>query len=230
MKRILASALVAMLAAAPLSARELRFFNGSTEVASGETVESSAFTVTPIGNGRVEVTFAPELFLWSDIFTNSITMTADCVSGQAIQFCPGGECVSGTSITKENITVTADQKLDIKYEYIAELEESEKIPTVVTELSAFDAKHTDVKTEMTIVMSSDSGVAGIFVNDSSFKAIAGAVKYDFATPTEVILYTLSGETLYTAVLEGTGTIDTSSLSTGLYLYKTGTKSGKIYLR
>lgn len=230
MKKFLAFAFVALTAIAPLSARELKFYNGDTPVESGSRLEFTNYNKTSIGNGMVEVSFEPDLYLWSDIFTNTVTLTANCVSGQAIQLCAGGDCVSAESVTKENIKLTTNQKLFLQFEYIAELGENEVVPEVVTEISAVDTKYENIKADITVVLNSSSGVTSIYVNDSSFKAVAGAISYDFASLTEVNLYSLSGERILTSVVEGCGQISTTALASGLYLYKAGNKSGKIYIR
>lgn len=230
MKKFYTMALMALVVTAPLLARELKFFNGTTELEQGATVESSEYTVEAIGNGMVEVTFAPELFLWSDIFTNSVTLTANCVSGQLIQFCPGGECVTGTTVTKDNITVQRDQKLPLLYEYIGELGETEDVPDVVTELEAVDSRHTDVKADVTIVMRSKSAVSEIFMNNSNFKAVKGGINYKFDGMTAVSLFTISGEKVYEKAMKGAGTINTTALPAGVYVYKIGKQTGKIYIR
>lgn len=230
MKRFLLLALAAVSAAAPLAARELKFYNGDTPLESGIRLESKDFTVTPIGNGMVEVAFEPNLYIWSDIFTNTITLTAKCVSGQMIQFCPGGECVAGESVKKENIKINADQKLFLQFEYIAELSENEDIPTVVTELSAVDTKHENVEASITVVMNSSSGVYDIFANDASFRAVSGGIEYNFAAPQEISVYTLLGNKVYSGTVSGSGKIDSSSWASGVYLYRAGKKSGKLYLR
>ncbi len=229
MKKILSIAFAALIAAAPLSARELKFYNGNTAVEAGASLEFTDFTVTPIGNGMVEVSFAPDLYIWSDIFTNTVSMTAECTSGEVIQFCPGGNCVSGKTVTKDDIKIMADQKVAIQYEYIAEMNETDAVPTVVTKISAVDSKHTEVTAEMTVIMNASAGVAEAIVSDNSFKAVKGGISYDFVGAAEVSLYNLGGEVVYHSVLDGKGTIDTVSLAPGIYLYKAGNKSGKIYL-
>ena len=229
MKKILALTVALGIAALPLSARELKFYNGNTPINSGAKIEMSDYEVENIGN-MVSVGFAPELYVWSDIFTNTVTLTATCVSGQTIQFCPGGECVAGTTVSKDKVTISSNQKIALLYEYMAELSKDEPIPTVVTEISAFDTKYTSVKADVTIVMSGTAGVTEVFVNDDSFKAVAGGIEYDFAAPTQVVLCTLAGATVIETTLEGSGVLSTASVPEGLYVYKAGEKSGKIYIR
>ena len=230
MKKILSIALAVLFVTANMSARELKFYNGNIAVNQGETLEFADFTVTSIGNGMVEVSFAPELYIWSDIFTNTVSMTAECTSGEEIQFCPGGNCVFGKTVTKDDLKIMADQKIAIQYEYIAEMSESAAIPTVVTKISAVDTKHPEVSAEMIIVMNASSGVAEAVVSDNTFKAVNGGICFDFVKESEVSIFTLTGEQVYSGCHNGIGTIDTSAFANGIYIYKVGKKSGKIYLQ
>lgn len=229
MKKIYLLAAAALLAASPLSARVLTFYNGTTPIENGSTVRSNDIEITPLGD-NVEVIFEPKLFLTTDIFTNTVQLTAKCISGQEIQLCAGGDCVSGTEIVKNNITIQTDQMLNLQFEYNAMLPANETIPAVATEISAVDTKYPEVTANFTIVMNAGSGVTEMIANDASFKAVAGGIEYDFAALTDVTLYNLSGEKVLETTLEGSGVIFTTHLSNGIYAYKAGTKTGKLYLR
>ena len=236
MKKIYLVAAAALLATAPISARELTFYNGSTAITNGSTIESQAFDVTPIGNNNVEIYFEPDLYLAADYWTNSVNLTAKCVSGHTIQLCTPlaagqtGSCQTGTEVTKQVITISSSAKIALKYEYVVEQSESDAIPVVVTEFSAVDTKYTTVTADFTVVMGSNSGVTSVFANDASFKAVNGGIAYEFAGRTEVALYSLSGEKVLATVLEGQGVLSTSHLPAGIYAYTAGSKSGKVYLR
>ena len=229
MKKIYALASCAILTVSSLSARELKFFEGDKEIPSGSKIEYTDYTSAPGRPGYVELTFNPEIYLWSDI-TMSVTVTAKCITGQSIQLCAGGKCEVGSEITKEKVKVNGNEKLDIKFEYISEQPEAEAVPVVVTEISAFDPDRSNIKSDFTITFNSVSGVSTVFANDDSFRAVTGGIEYSFETPTPVEIYSLSGETVYSGTLNGNGTISTHNLAPGIYAYKAGSKTGKIYLR
>lgn len=227
MKKFYLLAASALLVANTLSARELKFYDGDKEIPSGSKIVSTDFTVDDYG--IKEVTFEPDLYIWSDIMTNTVSITAKCVSGQTIQFCAGGACVKDVEITKI-ITIKKNEKLPLRYDYIDYLKPEDEIPTVVTEISAYDTDHSDVKADFTIVMDASAGVGSVFANNSCFKAVNGGIQYDFEAPSAVALYNLAGEAVLETVLEGSGILNTSSLQNGVYVYKAGNHSGKIYLR
>lgn len=229
MKKIYLLAAAALFAAAPLSARVLTFYNGEAPIENGTTIVSNDFEVDALGE-MVEVIFEPKLYIGTDIWTNTVQVTAKCISGQEIQLCAGGTCEKGTEVVKTKVTIQPTSKLALQYDYNAFLPANEPIPTVVTEISAVDTKYPDVTASFTITMNASSGVTDIFANDASFKAVAGGIEYDFATLTDVTLYSLSGEKVLETTLEGSGVLSTSHLPKGIYAYKAGAKSGKLYLR
>lgn len=228
MKKIYLLAAAALFTAAPLSARMLTFYNGTTPIENGATVTSNEIDITPLGDNR-EIYFEPQLFLTTDIFTNTVQITAKCISGQSIQLCAGGNCESGTEVVKNKVTIQTDQMLSLQYDYTAILPAAETIPVVVTEISAVDTKYPEVTANFTIIMDASSGVTELFANDAAFKAVAGGIEYDFATSAKVELFNINGEKVINTLLEGSGVLSTSHLPNGIYAYKAGAKSGKLYL-
>lgn len=216
--------------ASMMSARELKFYNGTTPIGEGERVNFSKVTVEPIGNESVEINFKPEIYLGSDIFTNSVSLTAKCLTGQTIQFCPGGDCETGVDVTKEGITLRANQKIDILYEYLDVVSASAPIPVVVTELSAYDTKYPEVKASCTIVLDTEAAIYSILADEDSFRVVEGGIEYNFEQTVNVSLFMLSGEKVFEKELCGTGLLSTSDFDSGIYLYNAGEKSGKLFIR
>lgn len=229
MKKIYLLAAVALFAATPISARVLTFYNGDTPIENGTTVQSNDYEITQYGD-NVEVFFEPKLYIGTDIWTNTVQITAKCITGQEIQLCAGGNCEAGIEVIKNKVTIQPTQKLYLQYEYTSMLPANSEIPVVTTEISAVDTKYPDVTANFTIVMNGSSGVTDVFANDSSFKAVAGGIEYDFTAATEVVLYSLNGEKVMETTLDGSGVLSTSHLPKGIYAYKAGAKSGKLYLR
>lgn len=229
MKKFYLLGMCALIASSSLSARELKFFQGEKEIASGSNFEYSEYTSEEGRPGYEDIVFNPGITLWSDVTVN-VTVSAKCTSGQQIQLCAGGSCEAGAEVVKENVRLDADQKLDLKFEYLGEVKEGEVPPTIVTELSAFDPDRSNVKADITVTFSAISGVTSVFVNDSSFRAVAGGIEYSFDAPTQIEIFSLSGETVLKTIADGNGLLSTAYLQPGVYAYKAGSKSGKIYLR
>lgn len=227
MKKFYAICAAALMAAAPLSARELVFYVGEEAVEPGTTVTVSDFNFVP---GTPMQAMDPDLYLYSDIIVTNVTITADCTSGQTIQLCAGGDCVANVKIVKEGISIGTGVKLPMKYEYMEMNPGATAFPRVVTDFTAVDEDHPDVKASFTLVMDTSLGVATIVGNENSFRAVNGGIAYSFDVPTAVELHTLAGEKALGAVLEGAGTLSTSDLEPGIYVYNAGGKTGKIYIR
>ncbi|MDE5869959.1 MAG: T9SS type A sorting domain-containing protein, partial [Muribaculaceae bacterium] len=149
-----------------------------------------------------------------------------------IQLCAGGSCDAGEEVTKKDITLQGSQRLPLEFDYVEnERNPSDPIPTVVTEISAVDTKYPNTLTSITVTLNGDNAaVTDIFANDNDFRAVTGAIEYRFDAPTQVAIFNLAGETVLEATLNGEGSLNTTSLSKGVYAYKAGAKSGKIYIR
>lgn len=232
MKKLYLFAAASLFAAMPLSARELSFYLENTKIENEAKLTYTDVERSDYGDGYESITIAPKLYITSDIFTNTVNITANCVSGQQIQLCAGGNCMKGTEVTKTGVSIQNGEMKALEFDYVDfDHAVADPIPTVVTEISAVDTKHQETAISFTITLSgNDAGVADMFINDADFRAISGGIAYSFEAPTKVTLYTVAGETVMETTLEGNGTLSTAALPTGIYLYKAGKKSGKLYIR
>lgn len=137
-----------------LSAQTLTFYLGENRIEPNSTVYFNEITIDDTGNG-VDYRMAPKIYLGSDKTVTDATIKASCSSGQRIQLCAGGTCQTGLTVEKNNISLKEGEKLDIQFECIGfTLSAEEKIPTVITELSA-SVENEELK--FTIIMNSQSG-------------------------------------------------------------------------
>lgn len=232
MKKLYAFAAAALFAALPLSARELTFYMGDETIENGSKVEFTNVE-TEVWGDLGMVVMDPNLSLVSDVATNTVTITAECLSGENIQLCAGGQCVSGKKVVKENINMAADKKVLLQFEYMdMNWDPTTPIPTDVTaEISAVDTAYPETAVSFTIVMNpKNSAVKEVFLNDKAFRAVKDGIEYTFDAPAAVAIYNLKGEAVVKTTLNGRGTLSTSSLPAGIYVYKAGAKTGKIYIR
>lgn len=163
MKKILIAA--AMLCAMTASARELTFYIGDTPIENGSTIEFSDFKVETYDDGYRGVTMAPELFVSSDIFTEKVSITAECTSGQTIQLCAGGNCMAGTKVTKNNVTLKTDTKLPLMFDYVNnDIEPGAEVPKVTAVISAQDGDFADTFKSFTIVMAEKAALGNVSVD------------------------------------------------------------------
>ena len=227
MKKIYLSMLALLLCFGVAEARKLTFYIGKTAITPGETVSFEDIVVDDYGDYK-EVTMAPELYLTTDIYSSKITVTAKCTSGQSIQMCAGGACEMGTTVTKENVTLQTNAFLDLKFDYIVELEGDEAIPVVVTEFSAVDTAYPETAVSYTLVMG-EKGSVTLIENRADLVAVAGGVQYNVEQPTQLELVDIQGRKVAEATVNGFGFLHVDAPA-GVYVYTFGENSGKIYIK
>ncbi len=209
-------------------ARELTFYIGDTPIENGATVEFTDINVEDYGDYK-EVTMAPALYVSTDLFTNALSVTATCTSGQTIQLCAGGNCQAGTTVTKSNVTISTNQKLPLQFEYIAELDGDEEVPVVTAKIEAQDGTYEATYKSYTIVMGKQTGVT-LIENSPELTYAEGAFEYNLTAPEAFALYNTVGLQVLGAQLEGHGTLAADGLTAGIYVYTLGSKTGKIYVK
>lgn len=215
-------------------ARELTFYLGNNVIEPNSTVIFDDIEEIPAGANK-EVTMAPELFISSDIYTSKLMIKATCTSGQEIQMCTDGTCETGTTVTKENVKIQADQKLDLQFEYLATMPKDDTAPYVATTIEAQDGTHTETFKSFTLVMNSNgTGGVTLIENNNRLLAVEGGLKYDLEAESTVELFNLSGVKMLESNVSGSGIISTTALETGIYLYTIknaqGKASGKVFVR
>lgn len=208
------------------SALNLSFWIGNQKITPGETVTFTDITVDTYPDYK-EVTMKPSLFLMSDMYSSNVVLTATCTSGQRIQVCTNGKCRSGETVTVNDFTLRPNQKFDIGFDFIEEFELADPIPTVVTTIEAEDPTETGSKIQFVIEMS--DGEASItevkVVNKVS--ANADGISYSTDGATRLQITNILGVNYCSREVNGEGFV---ALPKGLYIYRLGDKSGKIYVR
>lgn len=227
MKKLYLAMLAMLLCFGVAEARKLTFYIGKTAITPGETVSFEDIAVDDYGDYR-EVTMAPELYLTSDIYSSKINITAKCTSGQSIQMCAGGACAMGETVTKENITIQTNAFLELKFDYIVELEGDEAIPVVVTEFSAVDTAYPETAVTFTLVMGEKGGVT-LIENNADLVAVEGGIQYNVEQPTTLEIVDIQGRKVAEATVNGFGFLPIDAPA-GVYVYTFGENSGKIYIK
>ncbi len=214
----------AVALAASANAKQLTFYLGDTPIVNGSEVYFSDIQSTDLG-GLYDITMAPELYVVSDVNASNVKISAECTSEQTIQLCAGGSCEMGTYIVKENVNLTAGVKLPLEFHYAGFETE---IPEITTEIDGIYGEEFDTYTSFTIVMGPNASLA-ILEHSKDLRSVPGAIRYTVDGETPFCLYSTDGAEVLSTVLDGEGTLSTSSLRKGIYVYTLGDSKGKLYI-
>ena len=221
--------------ASAAQARELRFYYGDQQITEGATVKYTDHKLTQVTPMLQELKMEPELYIWSDMLTNTVTVVATSINGQSIQMCCGSNCISGTTVTKTDVRITRDQKLSLQFEYIQKfLNETPVVPDITVDFEAYDTKYPDQKITFRLLMGPQA--AGVDrVETAKAMTVSGSdILYNLPSAAQVSVYDiLGGKALETAV-SGNGSLSLSHLPTGIYIYTVKgdaiRQSGKLVIR
>lgn len=205
---------------------ELSFWIGNQKITPGETIRFTDITVEDYGTWK-EVTMKPMIYLQSDIYSSEVALTATCTSGQEIQLCTNGKCRKGASITLNDFTLQTNQKFDIGFDFKAELDSDEAIPTVVTTIEAEETSTPGSRVQFVIEMSEKGASISEIRTSDSLKAVAGGLSFNAESATQLYVTNILGVNVYNREVSGEGIV---ALPKGLYVFRFGRKSGKIYVK
>lgn len=218
-------------AAAALTAQAvtLTFSVNGQKVTPGSTVYFADYSAEEYETGVWDIEMAPEVSIESDFFTNKVTVTAQCTSGDAIQMCAGGTCEKGETVVKENLTLRKGSPLDLQFEYLNGEYEGATVPDVTTKFTAVNG--TDAPVEFTLVMGpSAAGIESVAVSKPAVKVVRGGISYNCPKAAAFALYSITGQQVMSGTLSGQGIVSTASLPAGIYIFTAGTVSGKIVVK
>lgn len=205
---------------------ELSFWLGNQKITPGETIKFTDIQVEDYDTWK-EVTMKPTLYLMSNIYSSETKLTATCTSGQEIQICTNGKCRKGATVTVDDFTLQTNQKFDIGFDYIEEFDLDEEIPTVVTTIEAEETTTPGSRVFFVIEMSDKDASITEVTSADFLVAVAGGVAYRAEAPTHLLVTNILGASVCNREVCGSGTL---ALPQGLYVYRLGGKTGKIYVK
>lgn len=200
-------------------AKELTFYIGDTPITPGESVTFTEYTLQE-GKIQTQVKYDPHISLMSDKDANNVVITMTSISGENFQLCAGGQCESSTSITKKNVVVQGNQKLDLQFEFIGMYKNgSVETPTVSAKIEAMYNLDKNSKREFVITMGPDASVSLIETTEQ-FTPENRSLTYNLGEKSSTVtVYDATGRQRATATVSGYGSIDLSQLPAGLYIYR-----------
>ncbi|MGN0237252.1 MAG: T9SS type A sorting domain-containing protein [Lepagella sp.] len=201
------------------------------EEESGNVIPNgSTYTSSECTDLEVMKMYDPKISVLADE-SMTVSMTAECTTGQMIQLCLGGDCVAGVTVTKNNVQLVGGEALPTLFEYT--WVDGEDLPEqVVTNL---DIKETGVlgsgaSSSIVVVINTNTGAVSTLKVDDAFRYANGAINYSVEKASLVELYDTTGKCVLSQEVSGNGTISTEGISTGIYMYRVGNKTGKIFVK
>lgn len=226
---LLASALLAGSAMAQDIVLTLK--TGNEVMQSGNTYYFNDMHSEDMG-GYYEVKIKPNLMLSSNEDLEGIlNINATCTSGQLINLCSGGQCVTNTSVDKLNLTLQTGAELDVDLYWEGEVDALDEVPQNITvNLKIWVTDEPTTEKIFTVIMNDPTHSVKILAADREVFMSGNTLYYNLTSASEMKVYDLKGNLMLTAPVKGTGSIDVSNLPKGMYTYYiTGASniSGKI---
>lgn len=214
----------ALLSGALTANATIDMYMGEQKLADNGTYTFNTITEDPNTGGFM---IDPHLSLLSteDAMVN---IEARCTSGQKIQMCVG-QCENAPTVRKEDITLQANVKLDLQFEYIDnQVDDQSQLPKNITTVFTIEG---DEELSYTLVMNSDgSGIQAIVDRDRNVAYANGELIYDLSKPSKLTLCDTNGRVVLNAAVSGNGSVTLAKLAKGIYIYRLGQNTGKIVVR
>lgn len=205
--------------------------NGSTYVFEGSEIWGTVEDGKAVGFAMLVIN--PELSIVSTTDA-MVTVRTSSRNDSPYQLCAGGECVISTMvgpvITKDKVNLTADKIQSLELDANIQFMDGEEVITPYYDIlvEAWYNDNPNNKISFTLHMGNlnDAGVEGISALGTSVSVIGKSLKYDVVGNSTLSVYSLSGKTLVSKNIAGTGNISLANLPKGVYVYKLSGKNGK----
>ncbi len=225
---------LAALLVAGVAHANLTFYIGDKKIEPNTTITFSEIQKEFVGEW--DVVMDPNLSIESDIFTNKLSITATCTTGQIIQMCAGGNCEKAQSVKKTGVTARAETKVPLQFEYTGTFASEADIPTNISvHFSAQVGVDETTLVEFDLILNPDGSGLTLVESARPVRYTSAGLEYNLTDRAVVTLYDITGRQVLHANAEGQGTVNTHTLPAGLYIYAirsaNGTRqTGKIYVK
>lgn len=209
-------------------AKELTFWDGDKKIEPNAEITYGGYELTDMGGGFSELKYAPDLYISSDLFTSTLNVTVTCLSGHNLQICCGGQCIAATPDKpgeKTNLKVQSNQKLPLDFDYVQFPYTGGEMPVVKAKIEAQDGKNEATHIAFTITMDPKTGAVKSVETVQPVSVANGRLEYSLPGNGTIELFAITGRSVLKANVHGSGTVDTSDLARGVYVYTLTTASG-----
>lgn len=223
MKKLFTSLMI-LAAAVTASAQNFSVTVLGQPVQNGETVTCGYLSEPSLLGGH---DWDPEIFVVAGkSATYTVTATAD--AEVLVQFCSFGttqcEHLGATPLVRSQFLTPgtkAPTAIDIIGGSITQPVTARISVTDGTETITFDVK---------FINEEQAGIDEIGARQNLVTISGRTLKYDINGSADITLYNISGRSVWSHRLSGTGAINLSNIPAGVYVYRAGNSTGKILLR
>lgn len=235
MKKIF-TLLSAAIAAFGVQASAFELYFGDTPVEDGQTYETQ-YSVEKLeqGNFSMYIVNQPSNLFLHGTPGEQATVTVELLSGNNVSVCSlDGVCINlptaqgAASITKTGALKQAVEDAEIHTESQFFSEDFSSLKDVKIKVTASSGSYNaTIYVNMTAQMAS---VKSVVSNDYVKAAGGNILNYSVSAPATLQLYSITGSQAAKYPISGNGALNLSSLPKGVYIYTTGTHSGKLVIR
>lgn len=232
MKKLLLSAIVLAGGFVGASAQDLVFMYEGKALENNATLVYDKWEVKTLPTGLVQVVINPHINIMSVGEDADVNITATSVTGNEIQLCAGSTCIKGVSVEKQNVALGMNEPLDLEFDavttfYPGQQAEADYYEVVLTAWFNYDVDKEEMIT-LTVKMGdlSKAGVDSISADNGNVRVFGKTLSYDVVGNNAITVYSLSGKSIISRQISGSGNISLANLPSGVYLYKLAGKKGK----
>lgn len=237
MKKLLLTMLIGAGCLIPVSAKQLAIQYEGELVPNGATIDFKGGEVLHAADmddpliqeyfpNAIKIVVDPELYLVSDV---EEPITIETQGDHPYQLCAGGSCENGTRITKQVENLKANVPLNLQLEMEELSYEGDPIEIPLTNIVINIYYNNDKSNVYTVKLKMggiSSGVEGIEADNAVVKFNGKALEYVVDGASQINVYSLSGKTVISRNVSGSGAISLEGLSKGVYLYRVSGKTNK----
>ncbi|MDE7136289.1 MAG: hypothetical protein K2N91_06630 [Muribaculaceae bacterium] len=235
-------ALLAATLSSYAAAPELLF--GDTPVVPGKTYET-AYEMTTQQIGPMTLNRYVQDSNLSIKGEAGKSVTVELLPSAEVQFCSiNGQCImAGPNVTSTKVgilggegasgVITDPLLIDKATTDMTGNNPSELLSDITVEVKAY---YTDTPSEYAtakVIMTNKAEVGGVHsvaAEKASITVKGNSIVYNFASRTNLCVYSIAGGRVYGNTLQGSGSVSLDFLHPGIYIYTTGSTSGKILIR
>lgn len=231
MKKIYAF-IAAALVAGTAAAQTVNFTQNDNVIANGSTFEYNTVEIddfSDMGLGYI-VRFDPKIYITTTADVK-VDVVAECTTGQKINLCCGGNCVSGENAVKSGIQLTAGTPLLTRFDFEGSFSDLSGVPALISsDLTVYKAGTQTPLSAITVVFHYGNNSVSVITKDNAFSYANGAINYIVDGSAAAALYTTDGRCVLNTKVSGRGSISTTGIAAGVYIYRLGSKTGKILIK